>query len=207
MGLFQKFVSQTRKPDGLLGKMMLNSMNSGHAKMADWGMAHLPALQPSEIAELGCGGGRNIAELLRKYPDAHVTGIDYSPLSVQKAQEYNQQAIASGICTVQEGNVQNLTLPEQYFDLATAFETVYFWGNLEQSFKQVHKILKPEGLFMIVNESDGTDKASLNFERIIEGMKCHTVEQLADALKKAGFSRCKAEHHESKPWIVMLAKK
>ncbi len=27
MGLFQKFVNQTRKPEGFLGKMMVNGMN------------------------------------------------------------------------------------------------------------------------------------------------------------------------------------
>ncbi len=32
MGLFKNYVSQTRKPEGILGKMMLNGMNSGHAK-------------------------------------------------------------------------------------------------------------------------------------------------------------------------------
>ena len=42
MGLFKDYVSQTRKPEGFLGKMMLSGMNSGHAKMADWGFAHLP---------------------------------------------------------------------------------------------------------------------------------------------------------------------
>ena len=42
MGLFKSFVSQTRKPEGLLGKMMLSGMNSGHAKLADWGFTHLP---------------------------------------------------------------------------------------------------------------------------------------------------------------------
>ena len=41
MGLFRKYVNQTRKPEGFLGKMMVNGMNGGHAKMADWGMAHL----------------------------------------------------------------------------------------------------------------------------------------------------------------------
>lgn len=30
MGLFKNFVSQTRKPEGNLGRMMLNGMNSGH---------------------------------------------------------------------------------------------------------------------------------------------------------------------------------
>ena len=37
MGLFKDYVSQTRKPEGFLGKMMLKGMNSGHAGMADWG--------------------------------------------------------------------------------------------------------------------------------------------------------------------------
>ena len=39
MGLFKKFVSQTRKPEGFLGKVMLSGMNSGHAVMADWGFS------------------------------------------------------------------------------------------------------------------------------------------------------------------------
>ena len=41
MGLFKDYVSQTRKPEGFLGKIMLKRMNSGHAKMADWGLRHL----------------------------------------------------------------------------------------------------------------------------------------------------------------------
>ena len=68
MGIMKKFFNQTRKPEGTLGKLMLSSMNSGHAKMADWGLSHLPELSPERIVELGCGAGRNAAELLKKYP-------------------------------------------------------------------------------------------------------------------------------------------
>ena len=59
MGLFKNFVSQTRKPEGFLGKLMLNGMNNGHAKMADWGLAHLKSIEPERVVDLGCGGGRN----------------------------------------------------------------------------------------------------------------------------------------------------
>ena len=96
---------------------------------------------------------------------------------------------------------------EEKYDLATAFETIYFWPGLEKCFTEVAKVLKPGGVFMIVNESDGTDKTSLKFEKIIEGMKCHTVEEIEGALKKAGFSKVKSDHHESKPWITVIAKK
>ena len=84
MGLLERFFSQTRKPEGFLGKMMLGTMNSGHAKLADWGFTHLPAMTPENAVDLGCGGGRNAGELLKMFPKAHVTGVDYSDLSVKK---------------------------------------------------------------------------------------------------------------------------
>ena len=207
MGLFKNFVSQTRKPEGVLGKMMLKGMNSGHAQMANWGLSHLPVIHPEEITDLGCGGGRNAGELLRKYPQAHVVAVDYSELSVAKAREYNQDMIASGRCSVCQGDVSALNLPSDQYGLATAFETVYFWPGLEKCFAQVYKILKTGGLFLICNESDGTDSTSQKFEKIIDGMRIYTAEQIAGALEAAGFSVVKTDHHPSKPWITVLAKK
>ncbi len=207
MGLFKAFVSQTRKPEGFLGKMMVSGMNSGHARLADWGFAHLPAIAPERAVDLGCGGGRNAGEILRKYPKAHVTAVDYSALSVEKAKAYNKAMIAAGRCTIQQGDVSELRLQAGAFDLATAFETVYFWPGLETCFAQVGKVLKPGGLFMICNESDGTDPTSLRFEKIIDGMKNYTAEQIEAALKAAGFSEVTIDHHPSKPWITVLARK
>ena len=64
-----------------------------------------------------------------------------------------------------------------------------------------------DGYFMIVNESDGLDAASQKFEKIIDGMKTYTVEQIEEALKAAGFSKIKTDHHRSKPWITVIARK
>jgi trans-aconitate methyltransferase len=55
MGLFRKFVNNTRKPEGLLGSIMI------------WGMNHFPQMDPKTIIDIGCGGGRNASELLKKY--------------------------------------------------------------------------------------------------------------------------------------------
>ena len=207
MGLAKNFFSQTRKPEGFLGKMMLGTMNSGHAKLADWGFTHLPEITPESAVDLGCGGGRNAGELLKKYPKAHVTAVDYSDLSVAKAREYNETMIAAGRCEVRQGDVSNLQFLAEAFDLATAFETVYFWPGLEKCFAQVAKVLKPGGYFMICNESDGTDPTSLKFEKIIDGMKNYTAEEIEAALRAAGFSEVISDHHPSKPWITVLARK
>ena len=205
MGLFRKYINQTRKPEGILGKMMVNGMNGGHGKMADWGISHLTGPAPGEILEAGCGGGRNACELLKKYPSSKVTAIDYSDVSVEKARAYNDENIRSGRITVQKGDVSALELPEERFDLATAFETIYFWPGLEKCFSQIARVLKPGGVFMIVNESDGTDETSLKFEKMIDGMKCYTAEQITEALTKAGFSKVETDHHRSRPWITVTA--
>ena len=207
MGLYKKFVSQTRKPEGTMGKMMVNGMNSGHAKMADWGMSHLPEINPSKILEVGCGGGRNAGELAKKYPSAKVTAIDYSEVSVAKATEYNKEMISVGRISVKKGDVSNLSLPVDTYDLATAFETIYFWPGLEKCFAEVCRVLKTGGVFMIVNESDGTDETSLKYEKIIDGMTCYTIEQIEAALKAGGFSSVTSDHFDGKPWISVVAVK
>lgn len=145
--------------------MMLNGMNSGHAKMADWGLSHLKTIVPERIIDLGCGGGRNAGELLKKYPSAVGTAVDYSSLSVEKARDYNKDIITAGRLEVRQGDVSALDIPDGGYDLATAFETIYFWPGLEKCFAEVARILKDDGYFMIVNESDGTDAASLKFEK------------------------------------------
>lgn len=205
MGLFKDYVSQTRRPEGTLGKMMIRGMNSGHAAMADWGTGFLAIPDPRQIAELGCGGGRNVKALLERYPGAKATGVDYSALSVEKSREYNREEIRNGRCEILEGNVADLPLPDSFFDLATAFETIYFWPGLEACFREVYRILRPGGVFLIVNESDGKDASGVMFEKIIEGMKTYTPAAITEALQAAGFSRVQMEHHPKKPWIAVTA--
>ena len=207
MGLYKNFVSQTRKPEGVLGKMMLKGMNTGHAKVADWGMDHLHNEDAEAILEIGCGGGRNAGELLKRYPDSHVTAVDYSGLSVEKASEYNRESIAAGRCICQQADVSSLPFGEAQFDLATAFETIYFWPGLKHCFSEVCRVLKPGGVFLIVNESDGEDETSQKFEKIIDGMKTYTGKQIEEALLEAGFSNVRCDRHASHPWLTVVAEK
>ena len=82
-----------------------------------------------------------------------------------------------------------------------------FWPGLEKCFSEVNRALKPGGTFLIVNEANGTDKASRQFEKLIDGMKCHTAEEIEQALINAGFSAVIKYYHDSKPWITVVARK
>ncbi len=126
---------------------------------------------------------------------------------MEKAGEYNRESIAAGRCVVQQGDVSDLRLPTESFDLATAFETVYFWPGIENCFTQVAKVLKPGACFLICNESDGLDATGKKFEKIIDGMRVYTAEELEAALRKAGFTEVYTDRYGSKPWITVLARK
>ena len=207
MGLLRKFFSNAGKPAGFMGRVMIWGMNVFHARVAKWAMSRVNINEPSEIAELGCGGGRNIRDLLGKYPSSHVIGLDYSPLSLEKAREYNADMITAGRCELVEGDVSAMPFEDGRFDLATAFETIYFWPGLVRCFSEVRRILKTGGHFVIVSESDGKDKPSQWFNSIIDAMNLYTPEDIESALKSAGFSEIHTEHHESQPWIVITVRK
>ena len=207
MGIIKSFYNQTRKPSGLLGELMIKRMGYTHANLAEWTMQFMPDDDVSQIVEIGCGGGQNIGRLLRKYTRARITGVDHSLLSVEKSIENNKTFVDAGRCDIFKADVSLLPVEDNKYDLATAFETIYFWEDLERCFKEVYRSLKPGGTFIISNTSDGTDKESLMFEKIIDGMKNYTVEEIADCLQRAGFARAEAMHHIKLPWMAVVAQK
>ena len=205
MGLLRSFLRNTRKPEGFLGKCMVASMNHAHAALADWGLGYLPKTGPVRIAELGCGGGRNIRALLRKYPAATVTALDYSEISVEKARNNNQEELQVGRCRVIQGDVSHLPLEDGVFDLATAFETVYFWPGPTESFREVYRTLRPGGVFLIVNEVDGENPRDSRWLSVMDGMKIFNRSQFVTFLTEAGFSKVIVKRDAKRHWLCVLA--
>ena len=205
MGILKVFFNNTRKPEGLLGRCMVGSMNHAHAASADWGLSYLPETGLNEIAELGCGGGRNIRALLRKYPAATVTALDYSKISVEKARSVNRKGLQAGRCRIIQGDVSHLPFENSAFDLVTAFETVYFWPGPTESFREVYRTLRPGGIFLIANESDGENSQDDKWLSVIDGMRIFNQTQLTTFLTEAGFSEVVVKRNTKKHWLCALA--
>lgn len=192
MGLMNKIFGNTRKPQGFIGKMMARGMNTGsHAALAKWALADLPLKNDAQVLDVGCGGGGNVGRLLEKCSKGHVTGVDYSEVSVAQSTAYNKVAISQGRCNIVEGDVAKLPFSDGAFDCVTAFETVYFWPSIVDSFREVRRVLRPDGCFMIVNEADGKATTGVNWDAIIEGMHTYSAEELTTHLTAAGFTDIK----------------
>ena len=185
---------------------MVSSMNIGHAAMADWGFRHLTVRPTDYCLDVGCGGGANVKRLLAMAPQGIVKGVDYSEVSVEKTSSMNAQAIQAGRCVVLQGNVMNLLFARGYFDVVTAFETVYFWPDITEVFREIHRVLKDNGVFMICNEADGKNPKDEKWAAKIEGMRIYDADMLRAALTAAGFSRVEIDCNE-KHWLCALARK
>jgi ubiquinone/menaquinone biosynthesis C-methylase UbiE len=206
MSLMSKFFNNTRKPEGFLGKMMVGGMNSGgHSTLAEWGFSFVDINRNDTALDCGCGGGANVKRLLSKCDKAY--GIDYSEVSVAKSKEVNAEDIAKGRCEIHQCDVRSLPFDNDSFNAVTAFETVYFWQEIDKAFAEVFRVLRKGGTFAITNESTGTDKTSVKFSQIIDGMNLYTGDDLKKLLENAGFTDIEIHQHGEKPWLNVTAKK
>lgn len=200
------FFENTRKPVGLGGKIMVAMMNLGHSAVARWGLQFLELAPDARVLDCGCGGGANMKRLLKKCPQGVVKGIDYSPVSVEKSKKVNEAAIVEGRCAVLQGSVADMVFAGNWFDAVTAFETVYFWPDLPQCFREVYRVLKPGGTFFICNEANGETAKDDKWTQIINGMTIYTDADLKVYLEQAGFGRVQS-HKNKKGWLCVTAQK
>lgn len=190
------------------GRQILHRFNARHQLFALWAISHLPVdwseegPLPLSLLELGCGGGRNIANLLPFVKN--ISAIDHSQMSVSYSEEYNRSAISAKRVSIEERNVSSLPFNNESFHLATAFETIYYWSELDKAFKEIFRCLKPGGSFMIANETDKPDDWA---DQNIENLVIHHRNTLESLLKAAGFAGAKSYIRQKEGWVVVIGQK
>ena len=184
------FFDNMRKPQGKLGNIQLKSMNKEHTPVSLWGLKHLNIKSDDVILDIGCGGGININRMAEKAKKVY--GVDYSIESVKLSGEVNEKLIREGKVEIQEGNVKNLAFEDDTFDIVTAFETVYFWPDIEKCFGEVKRVLKPGGTFLIGMESNGSDNLIMKFWKHFIDMELYTDEEITTFLENINFSEITA---------------
>lgn len=202
-------------PQGELGEELIKNMNVNHENLARWGVSHLNITKDSVILDIGCGGGVNVKRFL-DISKNKVYGIDYSELSVEKSREMNRKEIEKGRCEIRQESVSEMSFKNDTFDIITAFETVYFWPDFENDLKEVRRVLKKNGIFLICNEAllKKNDARQNEFIELLD-CKIYSESELTDYLENSGFSKVKTITKQSKDsftgedaeWICAISKK
>ena len=143
------------KPHGEEGVETIKNMNENHKDISEFAFECIDVKDNDKIIDIGCGGGVNIEKFL-KLTDNNVDGLDYSEISVAESIKRNQNAVNEKRCNVIQAGVSDMPIENETYDLASAFETIYFWPDISNTFKEVSRIIKPKGRFMIAQGTDGT---------------------------------------------------
>ena len=102
-------------------------------------------------------------------------------------------------------SVAELPFEPEQFDAVTAFETVYFWPDLLQCFREVYRVLKVGGTFLICNEANGDTDKDEKWTEIIGDMTIYKDIELKAYLEQAGFHD--VQIHKKKSWLCITARK
>lgn len=129
--------------------------------------------------EIGIGSGRFAVPLNIKY------GVEPSPKMKALA---NQRGL-----NVIKGVAENLPVGNHSYDFATMVTTVCFLNDLPKAFLEVHRILKPKGLF-IIGLIDRNSELGKKYEeqkstnKFYKYAHFHSTEEIAGMLAYAGFN-------------------
>lgn len=176
-----------RKPQGKLGNIQLKSMNKEHTPVSLWGLKHLNIKPDNIILDIGCGGGINIKRMAENAKKVY--GIDYSIESVKLSKEVNKKLIKEGKVEILKGNVKSLPFEDDTFDIITAFETVYFWPDIEKCFAEVKRVLKPGGIFLIGMETNGSDNLIMKFWKHFIDMQTYNDKEITTFLQNNNYNQ------------------
>jgi ubiquinone/menaquinone biosynthesis C-methylase UbiE len=204
-------VTQCQKPRGWFGRYTLWRMNKSHSKLTDWGLTHVTVHPHDSVLDAGCGGGRTMSKLAALASQGKVFGIDYSEDSAAVSQKLNADSIAAGRVEIRQASVSQLPFAENTFDLITAVETHFWWPNLATDLREIFRVTKPGGQFVIIAEvyKGSTALASRMMEKYAPqtGIVMLTPDEHRALLAAAGFTNIEIDALPDKGWICVIEKK
>ena len=116
----------------------------------------------TSVLDLGCGTGTLVVLLKRKYPTAEIVGVDPDPKALQRAQKKVRRA--SVAVQLDEGfAADELPYEAGTFDRVLSSFMLHHLEEheREKTLREVLRVLKPAGMFHLLDFAGGEDKAGV----------------------------------------------
>jgi len=183
---------------------------------------NLTTRETQHILEVGAGRGYVSVLLGSRNPQSRITGIDYSPMQVIKAEKYRRQKKMSN-CSFQQNNAMSLPFNDSSFDTVVSVGSIKHWPDAYRGLQEIHRVLKPGGCLMISETDRGASDEDLrsfvqrfpiplvpewlNFwglRNVIFGQS-FTEEQLSQIVRQAGFTNIECRRVAACPYVIVKA--
>jgi ubiquinone/menaquinone biosynthesis C-methylase UbiE len=209
MSMLKRMLNQSKKPSGRFGRFLTRVMNFAHSGLTRWSLEFIDIAGDTDILDIGCGGGKTVERLAKIAGEGKVVGIDYSPDSVVVASKRNRALINKGRVEIFQGIVSSMKFHDGVFGLITAFESHYFWPDLHNDLKEIHRVMKQNGQLLIAGTVYKNKKYDRRNQRYVNaiGMTYLTIEEFREVLEDAGYSEFDSLEEKNKGWFAVKCKK
>lgn len=172
-------------------QMMGETLRPGGFKLTEIGVKFCNISPEDAVLDLGCGRGATVNYLFAKH-HIKAVGIDPSVKQTEVAKkEYNYADFFLG-------SGENLPFSDKSFNCVFAECTLSLMENLDNTIKQVYRVLKEDGWFVITDVYAKKPSAvnrlnSFAFNSCMRGL--HDLANLEEKLKRSGFRILLSEDH------------
>ncbi len=150
-------------------------------------------LQPQRIVDVGAGTGLLSAELAQRYTSCEVISLDLATNMLNKArQRLNIKARWFGKQRFLCADADHLPLPDNSVDMIFSNFAIQWCSDLDQTFSEFQRVLKPGGLLLFTTFGPDTLKELRQAWRTVDD-DIHVnsfidMHDIGDALLRAGLS-------------------
>jgi len=159
-------------------------------------------IAPQRILDAGCGTGFGTSLLRARYPRADVVGLDLADAMLHQAAARQRGSVWEKlrarlmpnvpnfvpVC----GDIERLPLARDSFDMTWSSLALQWVGDLQASFKEIRRVLKPGGLFIFASFGPDTLQELRAASSGVDGHhhvnRFIDMHDVGDALVHAGFS-------------------
>ena len=169
------------------------------------------------VLDVGCGVGGPGREMI-KFSGCNVVGLNNNDYQIERSLNYAKREGVADKWSAVKGDFMQMDFPENSFDAVYAIEATVHAPHLQGVYEQIHKVLKPGGVFGVYEwlMTDNYDNNDPEHRRIRLGIEqgdgisnMVKVSEGLKAIRSAGFE---LEHHgdlaerpDSTPWYYPLA--
>lgn len=178
-------------PPDYKGQSLEDSVVSMHKKVSKF-LNH----SPGKVAlDVGCGIGGMMRDVAR-FTGGKVVGITLGENEVKMNNDFSQEEKLEMMAEAIQGDFYNMFFSENTFDSAYAIYSLKYFIDLKPVFKNMQKILKKGGLFLIYDivRTEKYDETNNTHREVVQGFEyacgmppLHTNKEMIELAEQVGL--------------------